>query len=307
MNKKFRISFLTIALLAGAVSFVATPAALAADAATTVKQKQDYENRLSSVKALTDALKRDADKPGIKDTLTKVDASRKEAEGLAAAGEYDIARSILDEGYRTLTATLAKLKSATGQGVSAQSGMSGMADPGYAAKRERDLVERDINSTKALIDALKRQNAEKNAGKGTEIAKIEADTQQAQTLLAAGKVGEADKLIDAAYGRAKAAIAGMQKASGMKTGSAAMETSGQREMGGMSGELKRSELDSRLKSIAALRDALKRRNPNAAEIGRSEQMSSEAGRLAASDPDKALAIADEAYEMVKAAIKSSGS
>ena len=303
MISTLRVFIFALLMLGGAGFLACAPHALAADAGTTQKLKQDYENRLASVGALADVLKTDAGKPGVRDALGKVEASRKEADGLAAAGEYEIARSLLDDGYRVLTATLAKVKSAPGQSLSAQ---SAMAEPVNGTKRERNLVERDIVSSKTLIDALKGQNAEKNAGKGAEIAKIEADTQQAQSLLAAGKVGDADKLIDDAYARAKTAIVAMQKPSSMKTGSAALDSPKSRDMGGMSGEQKKGELDARLKSIDALREALKRRNPNTAEIARSEHMASEVGRLAASNPDKAMSVADEAYNLLKVALTSGG-
>lgn len=90
---------------------VLTPPAGVADAvAAGQAQRQAYENRLDTVRALATALERESGRPGVAEALAKVDASRREAAEMAAVGEYVIARSMLDEGYAALTATLGRLR-----------------------------------------------------------------------------------------------------------------------------------------------------------------------------------------------------
>lgn len=93
--------------------------------------------------------------------------------------------------------------------------------PGAVAAQP-PAVDAKLQSANVLLVALKRQNAEKQGGKGAEIDGIEADLRRATELQAGGQGVEAQKLIDAAYVRTKTAIASMQQSTGLKSGSAAL-------------------------------------------------------------------------------------
>lgn len=282
MKAQFPRSRLTLALMAVVTALSLAPPAFAADG----NARPNYEARLASVQSLSGVLKKETDKPGVKEALQKIDARAKEAEGLAAAGEYEVARAILDEGYHSLTAVLAKVKGAANPVATAT---PAAADSG-ADKIRRDGVTRKIASTRSLLEPLKKQNPGKDAAKAAEISSIEADVQKSDGLLAAGKPVDADKLIDEAYARAKKAIASAQ------TGTVAQ-----------SADDKKAAIEARLKSAAALREALKRRGTAAEVVGRSEQLTSEAARLAGSDATRALGLADQAYDLLKAAMLKSAS
>lgn len=75
------------------------------------KAKAAYESRLASTKSLADALKPEMARPGVREALAKADASIRDAAEMAAVGEYDLARSMLDDGDKALKASLNRLKS----------------------------------------------------------------------------------------------------------------------------------------------------------------------------------------------------
>mgnify|MGYP001566135826 CR=1 FL=1 len=164
-----------------------------------------------------------------------------------------------------------------------------VADSG-ADKIRRDGVARKIASARSLLEPLKKQNPGKDAAKAAEISSIESDLQKSDGLLAAGKLLEADKLIDEAYARAKKAIASAQ------TGAVAQ-----------SADDKKAAIEARLKSAGTLREALKRRGGAAEVVSRSEQLASEAAKLAGSDATRALGLAEQAYDLLKAAMLKSAS
>ena len=75
------------------------------------KAKAAYENRLASTKSLAEALKPEIARPGVREALAKADASIRDAAEMAAVGEYDLARSMLDDGDKALRGSLNRLMS----------------------------------------------------------------------------------------------------------------------------------------------------------------------------------------------------
>ena len=283
MKVQIRSSLLSLVLQASIAALLFGSPAFAADG----NAKQNYEARLASVQSLTGVLSKEVGKPGVQDALGQVDAKSKEASGLAAVGEYEVALAILDQGYHSLTAALAKVKGSTSP---AATPIATVADSAAGDKTRRDGVTRKIASTRSLLEPLKKQNVGKDAAKAAEISAIEADLQKSDGLLASGKLVEADKLIDEAYGRAKKAI------------TSAQTDAGQRDLGKLSADDRKSAIEARLKSATALRDALKRRGVAADVVNRAEQLTSEAARLVGTDATRALGLADQAYDLLKAAM-----
>lgn len=305
MNRHLRTSLLALSLL-GAGGFHAAPS-FAADRATSQKQEQDYNSRLSSTAALADALKRESARAGVDNegVLRDVDAHRKSAAKHVAAGDYAAARAVLDEGYRTLTAALARLENARNAG--GMTGMSGGTDAKAASARKRDLVSRDIQSTKALIDALKRQSVEKSADRAAEIDSIGKLAEAASAALAAGNVGEADALIHDAYPRAKAAIAGLQKPSPLKTGSSALDAARAAAAAETDSPRLRATHARRSESVSALlatgERIAKERNLRPAEIAEAQTLLAQAkGRAVDGRYPDAIAALDHAYVLLKKAV-----
>ncbi len=378
------------------LSFLASLAILpfAAEAQDHTRKAQ-FDSRLGSVKALNMALSSDAGaaRPEVKATIAKVAARQKEAEELAAVGEYDAARLILDEGYALLTKTLATVKAASGyagpsgaaaaEGAgassrqaaserllasarslldaakrgSAEAGGGGTADlariesaiaaaeqagragdhgrgeslandalkelrpllvtlkggssastaTAVAADGEKDKAQlvaafdRELMGAKAILEALKRQNQEKRAGKDGEIADIETRLRQAETLRGVD-ISAANKLLDDAYKQTKQALQAVNVASvQMASASSSGATSG----GGA--EAQRAEIDRLLKSSALLRDAVQRVGKekgadSSATLSRIDALSAEARSRQASDPARALQAATEANQTAKDAL-----
>lgn len=378
-----KLNFVKFSLIA---AFAVTP--FSVDAADPTR-KANYENRLSSVKSLSAALSRDpkSGSPEVKAVMAKVAARQKEAEELAAVGEYETARLILDEGYKLLSATLAGMKSGsgysgpsgsaaaeasgsasrkpafersiasarslfdaarranskaaelasieTGIGKAEQAGNSGEyargeslanealnqlrpllvsmkgAAPGAAATAEsaagsqadqaRRLATFDgrMSSAKAMLDAFKRQNQDKPAGKDGAIADIEIRLRQAETLRDVD-LGAAQGLLDDAYSSTRQGLQSVQTASTMKTGSAALEVNAAPG----STNATRAEIERALKSSALLREAVIRMSKekavdSSATLSRIDALSAEARNRQAADPARALQAANEANQMAK--------
>lgn len=357
------------------------------------RRKAQFDNRLGSVKALSAALSSDpgASRPEGKAALAKVAARQKEAEELAAVGEYDAARMILDEGYALLTKTLAAMKSGTGySGAAAAEGAGGASrQAAYerslasarslldAAKRgsaeaggakaadltriestigaaekagkagdygrgeglandalkelrpllvslkggsstsvgtaaavpgEKDKAQllaafdRELMGAKAILDALKRQNQEKRAGKDAEIEDIETRLRQAETLRGVD-IAAADQLLDDAYKQTKQALQSVN-VSGVQTASVAASGAGS---GAAGAEAQRAEIDRMLKSSALLRDAVQRVSKekgadSSSSLSRIDALSAEARSRQASDPARALQAATKANQAAKDAL-----
>jgi hypothetical protein len=289
-----KLNFVKFSLIA---AFAVVPFSAEAD---DPKRKADYENRLGSVKSLSAAVSRDpkADSAEVKTAMAKVAARQKEAEELAAVGEYETARQILDEGYKVLTTTLTAMKS--GSGNAAPAGSTAAA-AGSEQDKARKLAAFDgrMSTAKAMLDAFKRQNQEKAAGKDASIADIETRLRQAETLRGAD-LGAAQGLLDDAYNSTKLGLQSMQTVSTMKTGSAALEA------GGAAGnaDATRAEIDRTLKSSALLREAVIRLSKekgvdSSVALTRIDTLSGEARSRQAADPARALKAANEANQTAK--------
>lgn len=272
-------------------------AALNAGAADPAKAKADYENRLNSLNALSSALS-SAPEAGAeaRANLTKVAARKKEAEDLAKLGEYEVAREILDEGYRLLTQTLAKAKS--GSGPSQTPGMSGMS----AAETGRDRAtkessERSIASAKALLDAAKRSGA----GSG-DVARIGGNIAKAEQKSAAGDFAGADQTAKEAMADLRPLIVSLKGESGSSSGSVASSASS-------GAAASPAAVDARVASGKALIDALKRQNADKGGgkegvIADAEAKLRQAEALRTADPAAALALANDGYKVAQGGIAS---
>lgn len=177
-----------------------------------------------------------------------------------------------------------------------------------AETRSRPLVERDIGSTKALTEALKRQDVAKGGGKAEEIAAIEAATTQAEKALNAGDVGAAGTLIQDAYRRAKTAIASLQKPSELKTGSAALEVTRQQSAALMAGEGAHDGYTTRRASVVALLETGRRiageKNSSRPEFAQAESLLKGADALAAAGKfGEGRTQLDQAYQLAKDAVR----
>lgn len=281
-------------------------AALAADPA---KEKADFQRRLESVKTLTAALQRDeqAATPAGKEALATVAARQKEAEELAAVGEYEVAAAILDEGYRKLTATLIKAKA--GPAATEPSGMSGSASAPSPEKLKADFA-RKLLTASALLEAEKRADTEKGNLRQVEIAGHEAEITQAKNSAAAGDYLAANRQIDALLTKEKRFITSNKSAdpanAKLKTGSAALGEGGER---GASAEDRQAELAKTLRSAGVMRDLVVRRGKErgvdtSATVGRIDQLIEQARQSAASDPGKAQQAGASAYDAARSAVES---
>lgn len=253
------MSRLITALLA---STLLVSGAMAADPAG---EKIAYQRQLDSVKTLTAALQRDNDAGSaeVRDALKTVGARQKEAEELAAVGEYEVAKSILDEGYKKLTATLARVKANEGykNQPGAMAGMTGADGKLLSAEKMKADFEREYASAAAMLDAAKRTDAAKGGKHGKDIAALEALLLKARNSAAAGDLKSADKAVDEVLLKEKQLIAGLASGTGY---SGRVDTA--TGMGGMTGndgqplsttKLK-TDFDRKLMSASALLDAEKR-------------------------------------------------
>lgn len=249
------MSRLLVTLLCSALL---SAAAYAADPAAA---KDSFLRRLDSVKALTSALQRDknAGTPLIKEALASVGARQKDAEDLAAVGEYEVAASILDEGYKKLTATLTKAKA--GEGYQAapaakaeMSGMTGADGQLLSVSKQKADVERKSASAAAMLDAAKRTDAAKGGTHGKELAALEAKVTQAKSAASAGDFKTAERLIDQVLIDEKQLIAGLASGSGYRTGA---DASAGNDAAPSDGKGK-ADYERKLSSAGALLDAAKR-------------------------------------------------
>ncbi|TAN73054.1 MAG: hypothetical protein EPN14_10115 [Gallionella sp.] len=331
MKRHTRISLLAIALLGVGVFAppLAAPVFAAdtvgaqkkkspiapADAASIQKKKQDYERLAASVKALSGALDRESQKAGIDNTevLGNVASHLKKAAQLAAAGAYDKARTVLDEGYHTLTVAIVTLENAKNRGMATGRPSPVVTlDPKVSAAEQRKFVAREIDTNKALVDALKHQNDDKKGGKDGDIASIEAAAAEAAAALDAGDIARAGTLIHDANSRVKADIASLQKPPTMQSGSAANEALQRQEGGAKSAEIARSGYVKRKESVVALLEAGKRiegaegqKGSSHPELSIAEDILKEAEALAAVERFAEAKIQiDLSYLLAKDAVRS---
>jgi hypothetical protein len=283
-------------LLAVALAATLCTAVFAADP----KLKADYENRLESVKALSQALQRDAASSSAesKAALAKVQARQKEAAELAAVGEYGLAKSILDEGYQALSVTLAKTKAVPGVGVPAA------ADSGKLKQDiEKAAFERELASAQALLEAAKRSDAEKGNQQRGEIGQIEKLIDSAKSAAGKNDFGAADKLLVEALDKEKRLIARLK--AGESAGAPAAVTGNDAQ----ERDRKAQAVGHQLASSRALLVALKRQNAERQAgkeslIKDAEQNLGRAEALVNSDPAQAQQLTSEVDGKVRTALQS---
>lgn len=274
---------------------------VSAHAADPAQEKADFGRHLETVKALTAALQRDDDAgtPSIKEALASVGARQKAAEELAAGGEYELASSILDEGYKKLIATLITAKSVA---PSKTLGSTGADVRLSAANKSQADYERKVLTADALMAAAKRVDSEKVSVHRSQIADLELQLSRAKAAASDKDWSAANRLLDDVLAGEKKVIASAKSDPspvGLKT--ASMVTNPQKAPAAMTDGERKAQITKTLRSVEMLRKLIVRRSQergidNAAALGQIEKMVMEAHRLETSDPKRSLEVADRAYQ-----------
>ena len=265
----------------------------------TSAQRESYEKLLGAVKSLTAAAQRE---PGATSgdgsaVLATIAARQKEAEELAAAGEYGVARSILEEGYRSLTQALSSLKSGTGFAGASGSGAATAGGSGDAARKAS--YERQMGTALALLDAAKRASAETQGSRAADVGRIENILTQSRSVASGGDFVQADALVGEGLKELRTLMVAMKGGSGETRAAVASDSATQ------SGKSPPTfDFDSRFSTANALVEALRRQNveKNAGKdrvIADIETRLSRAQSLRGSDSPAALALLDETYSLTR--------
>lgn len=192
----------------------------AADSESIESQQRNYESHLAAVKSIQTALSKYSDKPGVGETLNKAEISIRDAAETASRKDYTAASAKLNDSNTLLKTTLVRLLNSPGQAGTASAALSANKDPASLNGPTREHVERDLEYTRSLIHALRR-----NPGiKAENIVQIEKNIQTTITLLDAGKNLDADLLIDTSYAQAKGLLVRLEKSPQDQSGSAALDT-----------------------------------------------------------------------------------
>lgn len=183
-----------------ALQVAAMAQASQAPGANLTPTREQVERRLISVGALVGQSSgvKQVESSGNADSkarLTKARELHAQARAVLAGGDVDGANKLLNESARTLMEAVRM--------SSADQVRAGKDRIDYDARRE---------STRALLDAGQRIAVEKGAGpRNAELMKrIEAMIVEADQLAAANKLPEARRLLDQAYGAARAGVNGMR-------------------------------------------------------------------------------------------------
>lgn len=259
------------------------------------RQQEPLAQRMEGLRALAGALRRQAAEQGVdrSDTLARVDARMREADALAAAGETELARSVLDEAYQMVKTAIEGLQRPAG-------GAAPAADAGKAGveRAKRDYEARS-QSARALRDALARKGAEQKADVGSTLAQVDAQLAEAGTLAAAGDYERARAAADGAYQKVKTALDGLLDAGGAQRPAGAAQAKA---------DSRGQQFEQRAATVKTLSDALARmsaeKGVSSSEVmGRVEALTGQARALRGSDPDAAWRALDDAYALVKNAIE----
>jgi hypothetical protein len=266
-------------------------------------QKDGYEKLLGTVKALSASLQREpgATSGDARATLARVAARQKEAEDLAAVGEYGVARSILDEGYRSLTQTLGSMKS--GSGFRGETGSEASIPGGGGNAARKASYERQIGTAQALLDAAKRASVEMRGAKSAEISRIEAMLAKARGAATSGDHAQADTTAAEALKELRTLMVSMKGGNGEPKAAASSSD------GVVDPATPIAAFDSRYTTTKALLDALRRQNSEK-NGGKENVIADIETRLArtrtllASDPKAAAVLLDDAYALVRSTLQS---
>jgi hypothetical protein len=234
------------------------------------------ERNIASAKTMLDAAKRSGASAG---DVARIGGTVGKADQRAAAGDYAAADQLAKESLGELRTLIVSLK-----GESGNSGGSVASSASSSGSTSPAAVDARIASGKALIDALKRQNAEKGGGKESVISDSEAKLRQAEAIRTADPAA-ALAMANEAYKAAQGAIQSLQSPSNLKSGSAALQASA----GTGASDEQRAETDRLVKSSLLLRDS----------IERIDALSGEARTRQGSDPARALQAATEANQLAK--------
>lgn len=158
------------------------------------------ERRIGSVETLIErsSVARQIESSADAGALTRRDQARKlHAQAVAAfsAGDVERANGLLDQASRQLF----------------EGARMAAPEPIMQEKARRDFAAR-MESTRTLIDALKRINSEKSAGRDGEqlVGNVERGVRESERLAATGDITAARAALDQSYLVAKAAIGGLR-------------------------------------------------------------------------------------------------
>ena len=179
---------------------------------------------------------------------------------------------------------------------------------GANATGSRESVEHEIKSGKSLLNVLKRQNAEKSAGKDIDISVIEGTITDASDALNAGKVSLASELIREANAMTKNIIASMQTSPAAQPAGAAVDTTPRQRSVISPADNLQKDYAKRKNTVIALLDSAKRidveRGTAHPAFAKTEAMIVEADKLAAAgNVAEGKAQLDSAYSMLKEAMR----
>lgn len=203
MKKRSCWSLLVLVLFWSAVSIVSpgSDVAVAQEAPKQVPTREQVEKRLTSVDTLIErsSAAKQIEASGIAEAEANRNLARqfhRQAGEAYRSGDYEKATRLLEDASKKMfeAVRVAAPDQVTGQ------------------KKRRDFDAR-LDSVKALQEALKRINQEKQAGtKGKElVAKIDAMTREAVQLAESNNLERARALLDQAYLAAKVGVGGMRE------------------------------------------------------------------------------------------------
>ena len=266
-------------------------------------QKESYEQLLGTVNALSASLQRDPGATSVdaKASMAKLAARQKEAEELASVGEYGVARSILDEGYRALTQTLGSLKSDSGYSSTMGSAPASAATGSGDAARKASY-ERQMGSAQALLDSARRSSAESQGARASDIGRIEAMLTKARSAAASGDFVSADTIASESMKELRPLLVAMKGITSepkavSATSAATVDPAKQR-----------AAYEARNLTAISMLDALRRLNTEKhagkeTVIADIESRLGRAQTLRGSDPAAAIALLEETYALTRSTLQ----
>ena len=301
---------LLIAAMATGIGLTAVSAAtlvLAKSESVQKKSREDYDNRLKSVRALSDALKQQAANDGVNmvAVMARVESRIQDAQSLAAVDQFDMGRSFLDEGYQLLQEAIIGLKSGASKApVQVANESSAASSP---SGKENELALKLV-STKALLDAMKRMEANKGNPQAADISRADILVKDAERQLTSGDLLQAERSILEAYSLITSGIVSLQPAGSARTGGGSAATA--RTSASTTNHAFRADIVLGIASSKALLAAFKQQSAakgvsNEVGIGRIDAQIREAEKLLADGHlEHANRAIDDSYAMVKASIVS---
>jgi hypothetical protein len=207
---------------------------------------------------------------------------------------------LVDETHEQLKTSLVSTRAQPG--VSAASSAPNAPAEDAQLARDRQLAEREIATTRALVDALRRETAAADRVDG-----INNEIAGAQALLDAGQPHEALLRIDTAYGRAKALLGSLKKSDGKLSGSASLDAERAAQANVTDSPELRGRFARRDEAVRALQGALTRiadgQDRHRALLADSERSLGEAQKQAKDGQyPEGIATLDRSYLLLKVGI-----